>query len=46
MLISIETHTTCDFSGGSGPSIPLDPHMVRHVTDCAMRPFRCSGSRL
>ena len=33
MLISIETHITCDFTGGgggggSGPPIPaLDPHM-------------------
>ena len=31
MLISIETHITCDFPGGgrgSGPPIPpLDPHM-------------------
>ena len=31
MLISIETHITCDFpvgGGVSGPSIPpLDPHM-------------------
>ena len=23
MLISIETHITCDFPGGSGPPIPL-----------------------
>ena len=29
MLISIETHITCDFSGGSGPPIPpLDPQML------------------
>ena len=29
MLISIETHINCDFSGGSGPPIPpLDPHML------------------
>ena len=29
MLISIETHITCDFPGGSGPPIsPLDPHML------------------
>ena len=31
MLISIETHITCDFQGGggSGPlSRPLDPHMT------------------
>ena len=29
MLISIETHITCDFPGGSGAPIPpLDPHMV------------------
>ena len=29
MLISIESHITCDFPGGSGPlSPPLDPHMV------------------
>ena len=28
MLISIETHITCDFPGGSGPHIPpLDPHL-------------------
>ena len=29
MLISIETHITCDFpGGGSGPPIPpLDPHL-------------------
>ena len=29
MLISIETHITCDFpGGGSGPPVPLlDPHM-------------------
>ena len=23
MLISIETHITCDFQGGTGPPIPL-----------------------
>ena len=31
VLISIETHITCDFPGGGGPdplSAPLDPHMV------------------
>ena len=29
MLISIETHITCDFPGGSGPPIPpLDPYMI------------------
>ena len=30
MLISIETHITCDFPGGSGPPTPppLDPHLV------------------
>ena len=31
VLISIETHITCDFPGGGGPdplSPPLDPHMV------------------
>ena len=29
MLISIETHITCDFQGVFGPPIPpLDPHMV------------------
>ena len=29
MLISIETHITCDFSEGSGPPIPcLAPHMA------------------
>ena len=34
MLISIETHITCDFPGGGGGggpdplSPPLDPHMV------------------
>ena len=28
MLISTETHITCDFPGGGGPPIPpLDPHM-------------------
>ena len=30
MLISIETHITCDFLGGGGvptPIHPLDPHM-------------------
>ena len=28
MLISMATHITCDFPGGSGPPIPpLDPHM-------------------
>ena len=28
LLISIETHITCDFPGGSGSPIPpLDPHM-------------------
>ena len=28
MLISIETHITCFFPGGSGPPTPsLDPHM-------------------
>ena len=32
MLISIEPHITCDFSGGSGPPIPpLDPHINRGV---------------
>ena len=25
-LFSIETHPTCDFPGGSGPSIPLRIH--------------------
>ena len=25
-LFSIETHPTCDFPGGSGPSIPLTIH--------------------
>ena len=31
VLISIETHITCDFPGGGGPdplSPPLHPHMV------------------
>ena len=29
MLISIETHLTCDFPGGSEPPIPpLDPHLL------------------
>ena len=28
MLISMETHITCDFQGGSGPpTSPLGPHM-------------------
>ena len=28
MLISIKTHTTCDFPEGSGPPVPpLDPRM-------------------
>ena len=27
MLISIETHITCDFPGGPPQSPPLDPHM-------------------
>ena len=32
MLISIETNITCDFLGGSGPSIPpLDPRMAYHM---------------
>ena len=32
MLISIEIHITCDFPGGSGPSIPpLDPHMQPEI---------------
>ena len=32
MLISIETHITCDFPGGSGPPIPpLDPHMQLEI---------------
>ena len=27
-LFPIETHITCDFSGGSGPPVsPLDPHL-------------------
>ena len=33
MLISIETHITCDFPGGGGsgsPIPPLDPHMRFH----------------
>ena len=31
MLISIETHITCDFPGGSGPPTPLlDLHMRFH----------------
>ena len=30
MLISIETHISCDFPGGSGSPIPpLDPHLRR-----------------
>ena len=29
MLVSIETHITCYFQGGSGPHYPpLDPHMT------------------
>ena len=31
MLISIETHITCDFPGKGGPeplSPPLNPHMI------------------
>ena len=33
MLISIETHLTCDFPGGSGHlSPPLDPHMTHLCT--------------
>ena len=35
MLVSIETHITCDFSGGLDPlPLPLDPHMnfVRIIT--------------
>ena len=32
MLISIETHITCDFPAGSGPLIPpLDPHLNMYV---------------
>ena len=28
IIVSKETHITCDFPGGSGPPIPpLDPHM-------------------
>ena len=27
MLISIETHITCDFTGGPDPLSILDPHM-------------------
>ena len=27
LLIPIETHITCDFPGGSGPPVPLDPHL-------------------
>ena len=34
MLISIETHITCDFPGGWGlvwiPYHPLDPHMISY----------------
>ena len=31
MLLSIETHKTCDFQGGFGPPIPpRDPHMRFH----------------
>ena len=32
-LFPIETHITCDFPGGSGPSVPpppLDPHMYNN----------------
>ena len=30
IIISKETHITCDFPGGSGPPIPpLDPHMQK-----------------
>ena len=29
MLISLETHITCDFPGVSGPPItPMDPHII------------------
>ena len=32
MLISIETHITCDFPAGSGPLIPpLDPRLNMYV---------------
>ena len=31
MLISIETHITCYFPGGSRPPILLDPHMHSYV---------------
>ena len=32
MLISIETHITCDFPGESGTPIPpLDPHMTLNI---------------
>ena len=34
MLISIETHITCDFPGRFGPPIPphpLDPHMATEL---------------
>ena len=39
MLISIETHITCDSPGGPDPlSPPLDPHMVslsdNYLTTC------------
>ena len=38
MLISIETHITCDFSGGSGPPIsPLDQHMRDGIFEQAGR---------
>ena len=30
-LFHIQTHITCDFPGGSGPTAPLDPHL--NLTD-------------
>ena len=36
ILISIETHITCDFPGGGGPDPypPLDPHMRSWLKIC------------
>ena len=41
MLISIETHITCDFPGGSGPPIPppLDLHATSAMTQISLLIF-------
>ena len=42
MLISIKTHTTCDFPEGSGPPCPpLDPRMFEKSAQVSPSPCHC-----